>query len=151
MPVAELRPRFWERHRLSDLTHGEWEALCDGCGRCCLNKLEDEDSGALAFTRVSCRLLDGESCRCSNYPDRKRYVPECVVLTPANLAQHAYWMPSNCAYRLLYEGHELPQWHPLITGRADSTHEAGFSVQGWCVSEASLSEEDWEDYIIEDL
>jgi uncharacterized protein len=112
-----LRPRFWERIPLRNLTPAEWEALCDGCGKCCLNKLEDADTGEVAFTRVACRLLDGESCRCGNYAIRKTLVPECVVLTPANIAEIAYWMPRTCAYRLLWEGKPLADWHPLSRAR----------------------------------
>ncbi|MEM8554613.1 MAG: YcgN family cysteine cluster protein [Pseudomonadota bacterium] len=147
----QLRDRFWERHRLDQLTQDEWEALCDGCGKCCLNKLEDPDTAEIAFTRVACRLLDGDSCRCANYEKRKTYVPECVVLTPKTLPDVAYWMPSTCAYRLLFQNQPLPDWHPLISGTAQSVHDAGQSVQGWTVSEASIDDEDWEDFIIEDL
>ena len=143
-----LRPRFWERFPLRRLNPAEWEALCDGCGRCCLNKLEDPDTGEVAFTRVGCRLLDGETCRCGNYALRKQLVPECVVLTPTNIAEIAYWMPTTCAYRLLYEGRPLEPWHPLVSGDAGSVHRAGISVQGWTVPEFEVSEEDWEDYII---
>ncbi|MEM8958794.1 MAG: YcgN family cysteine cluster protein [Pseudomonadota bacterium] len=148
--AAPLRPKFWERVRLRDMNAAEWEALCDGCGKCCLNKLEDPDSGDVAFTRVACRLLDAESCRCSNYPDRKRLVPECVVLSPASLPEVAYWLPATCAYRLLHEGRPLHRWHPLVSGDPESVHDAGESVRDWTVSELVVSEDDWEDYIIED-
>lgn len=146
---AGLRPRFWERQTLKSMTPQEWEALCDGCGKCCLNKLEDADTGEIAFTRVACRLLDDESCRCGNYEIRKSLVPECVVLSPGNLGKIAYWMPSTCAYRLLHEGKPLHDWHPLISGDPDSVHRAGESVRGWTVPEFEIPEEDWEDYIIE--
>ena len=146
--APRLRPRFWERYPLKKLTPAEWEALCDGCGRCCLNKLEDPDTGEVAFTRVGCRLLDGDTCRCGNYALRKQLVPECVVLTPTNIAEIAYWMPTTCAYRLLYEGRPLEPWHPLVSGDAGSVHRAGISVQGWTVPEFEVPEEDWEDYII---
>ena len=145
-----LRDRYWERVPLKNLTSREWEALCDGCGKCCLNKLEDPDTNEISFTRVACRLLDGETCRCAQYDIRKHFVPECVVLTPGNIADIAYWMPESCAYRLLYEGKALPDWHPLIAGRAESVHEAGMSVLGWTVPEFEVPEEDWEDYIIEE-
>ncbi|MCA8881977.1 MAG: YcgN family cysteine cluster protein [Rhodobacteraceae bacterium] len=145
-----LRERYWERVPLRNLTPREWEALCDGCGKCCLNKLEDPDTSEIAFTRVACRLLDGETCRCASYANRKSYVPECVVLTPKTLPKIAYWMPSTCAYRLLHEGKPLYDWHPLITGDPDSVHRAGQSVQGWTVSEAEVPEDEWEDHIIED-
>jgi uncharacterized protein len=146
-----VRPRFWETVPLDRMSSEEWEALCDGCGKCCLNKLEDPDTSEIAFTRVACRLLDSESCRCGNYAVRKTLVPECVVLRPGNLAQIAYWMPRTCAYRLLHEGAPLPDWHPLISGDSDSVHSAGVSVRGWTVSEWEVTEEEWEDHIIEDL
>lgn len=145
-----MRERFWEMP-LEKLTSEEWEALCDGCGRCCLNKLEFEDTGELAFTRVACKLLDGESCRCGSYENRHEYVPECVVLTPKKLKDIDWWLPSSCAYRLRAEGKPLYDWHYLISGDPDSVHRAGISVRGWTVSEAAVPEEDWEDYIIEDL
>jgi uncharacterized cysteine cluster protein YcgN (CxxCxxCC family) len=148
-PPAALRARFWAELPLSELTSAEWEALCDGCGRCCLNKLEDADTGALAWTRVACRLLDGESCRCRDYANRKRLVPECVVLTPANIGEIAWWMPSTCAYRLRHEGRSLAAWHPLVSGDPGSVHRAGISVQGWTVPETAVPEADWEDHILE--
>ena len=146
-----MRPRFWETVPLSKMTPEEWEALCDGCGKCCLNKIEYEDTGEVEFTRVACRLLDGDSCRCTQYPIRKQFVPDCVQLTPARLPEIAYWMPQTCAYRLLHFGQSIPGWHPLLTGNPDSVHEAGASVRGWTVSETSVTEDDWDDYIIEDL
>ncbi|MCV2882265.1 YcgN family cysteine cluster protein [Actibacterium sp. XHP0104] len=145
-----LRDRFWERVPLRNLTPREWEALCDGCGKCCLNKLEDEDTREVVFTRVACRLLDDDSCRCAHYEVRKSIVPECVVLTPATLPDIAYWMPRTCAYRLLHEGKALQDWHPLISGDADSVHRAGISVRGWTVPEMDIPVEEWEDYVIED-
>lgn len=146
----KLRPRFWELP-LAKLTPAEWEALCDGCGKCCLNKIEYEDTGELAFTRVACRLLDGESCRCMSYENRRDFVPECVRLSPQTIGDIAYWMPSTCAYRLRHEGKPLPEWHPLLTGDPESVHAAGQSVRGWTVPEFSVSEEDWDEHIIEDL
>ena len=150
IPRDNLRPHFWERP-LNTLTPREWEALCDGCGKCCLNKLEDADTGEVAFTRVGCRLLDSDTCRCGQYELRKQFVPECVVLTPKTLKDIAYWMPSTRAYRLRYEEKPLYDWHPLISGDPDSVHRAGQSVKGWTVPEFEVAEEDWEDYIIEDL
>jgi uncharacterized cysteine cluster protein YcgN (CxxCxxCC family) len=144
-----LRYRFWEKVPLQNMAPKEWEALCDGCGKCCLNKLEDPETLEIAFTRVACRLLDDSTCRCAQYQIRKQFVPDCVVLTPGNISKIAYWMPETCAYRVLYEGKELQDWHPLISGRADSVHEAGISVKGWTVPEFEVPEEDWEDYIIE--
>ena len=143
-----LRPNFWERP-LASLNPTEWEALCDGCGKCCLNKLEDEDSGEVLFTRVACRLLDGESCRCGQYDIRRQFVPECVVLSPKTLPKIAYWLPKTCAYKLLHEGKPLYDWHPLISGDPETVHQAGQSVRGWTVPEFEVAEEDWEDYAIE--
>lgn len=145
-----LAHRFWEKKPLKSMNQAEWEALCDGCGKCCLNKLEDEDSGDVALTRVACRLLDDATCRCAHYETRHKFVPECIVLKPSNIDSHAYWMPQTCAYRLLHTGQPLPDWHPLITGTPDSVHAAGVSVQGTTVSEFDIADEDWEDYIIEE-
>ncbi len=149
-PIARdhMRPKFWERP-LTSLTPREWEALCDGCGKCCLNKLEDPDTAEIAFTRVACRLLDNETCRCAQYEIRKQFVPECVVLTPKNIGEIAYWMPTTCAYRLRYEGKPLYDWHPLISGDPETVHSAGISVKGWTVPEFEVDEDEWEDYIIE--
>lgn len=143
-----LAPRFWERP-LKSLNPAEWEALCDGCGKCCLNKLEDEDSGQVVFTRVACRLLDGESCHCGQYDIRRQFVPECVMLTPKTLPKIAYWLPQTCAYKLRHEGKALHDWHPLISGDPESVHRAGQSVRGWTIPEFEVAEEDWEDYAIE--
>lgn len=145
-----MRARFWETVALDQMTAPEWEALCDGCGKCCLNKLEDEDTGELLFTRVACRMLDDATCRCSDYPNRKRHVPECVVLTPATLADIAYWMPDTCAYRLLHDGQSLPDWHPLVTGDPESAHRAGRSMRGRTISETQVPLADWEDYPLTD-
>ncbi|GLT09393.1 YcgN family cysteine cluster protein [Sulfitobacter porphyrae] len=145
-----LRPRFWETTPLTKMTPREWEALCDGCGKCCLNKLEDEDTEEVALTRVACRLLDDATCRCAHYENRHEFVPDCIVLRPDNLDTHAYWMPQTCAYRLLWQGKPLPDWHPLITGTAQSVHDVGVSVQGRTVSEFDVPFEEWEDHIIEE-
>jgi len=146
-----LRDRFWEKVPLKNLTPKEWEALCDGCGKCCLNKLEDPDTNEVAFTRVACRLLDNETCHCGQYDIRLQFVPECVQLNPQNISKVAYWMPLTCAYRLVYDGTPLYDWHPLISGSNETVHEAGESVRGWTVPEFEVPEEDWEDHIIEDL
>lgn len=145
-----MRARFWELP-LDQLARDEWEALCDGCGKCCLNKIEYEDTGELAFTRVACKLLDGQSCRCMSYENRHDYVPECVVLTLAKLQEILWWLPSSCAYRLRAKGQPLPDWHPLISGDPETVHRAGVSVRGWTVSELQVGEEDWDQHIIEDL
>lgn len=145
-----LRPRFWERYPLGQLNRAEWEAVCDGCGKCCLNKLEDEDTGEVALTRIACRLLDNETCRCAQYPIRHQFVPECIVLTPRTLADNLYWLPQTCGYRLLHEGRPLYDWHPLISGDAGTVHRAGVSVQGLTIPEFEVHEDDWEDHIIEE-
>lgn len=144
-----LRDKFWENIPLKKMTTPEWEALCDGCGKCCLNKIEYEDTGEVEYTRVACRLLDGDTCRCGNYEQRFTYVPECVRLNPKTLPRVAYWLPATCAYKLLYQGNHLPDWHPLITGDPASVHHAGQSVRGQTVSEASIDEDDWDDYLLE--
>ena len=132
--IATGEEPFWEKKSLDQMTREEWESLCDGCAKCCLHKLEDIETGELAFTNVTCRLLDINACSCSNYKRRSEIVPDCVVLEPNNVTQ-LYWMPSTCAYRLLAEGKSLPSWHPLITGDPRSVHRAGISVRGRCVNE----------------
>ena len=146
---AKLRPTFWESVPLNKMTDNEWEALCDGCGRCCLNKLEDPDTGNVALTRIACRLLDNESCRCAQYDIRHQFVPECIRMTSETIAKHAYWLPNTCAYKLLHEGKKLPEWHPLRTGTEQSVHAAGISVQGWSIPEFEVPEDEWEDSIVE--
>jgi uncharacterized cysteine cluster protein YcgN (CxxCxxCC family) len=149
-PKDVKRPEFW-RLPIRSLTPTEWEALCDGCGKCCLNKLEYEDTGEVEFTRVACRLLDGESCRCSNYDIRHQFVPECVRLNPQNISKIAYWMPGTCAYRLRFDNKPLPDWHYLISGDRETVHTEGQSVRGWTVPEFEVPEEEWDQYVIEDL
>jgi uncharacterized cysteine cluster protein YcgN (CxxCxxCC family) len=150
IPRSGLADRFWERKPLKKLSQKEWESLCDGCGKCCLNKLEDEDTGQVALTRVACRLLDDATCLCAQYPIRHQFVPECIVLKPSNIAENAYWMPDTCAYKLLFQGKPLHDWHPLISGRAESVHEAGITLRNQTVSEMEVHDDDWEDYIIEE-
>lgn len=147
-----LRPEFW-RLPLSELTREEWEALCDRCGRCCLVKLEDEDTEELIYTRVHCKLYDPSTCGCRNYPMRRTLVPGCVGLTPETLEDARQWMPSTCAYRLLAQGDPLPDWHPLITGDPGSTRKAGMAMDGRnkpgrLVAEQDVPEEDLEDYAL---
>lgn len=145
-----LSPRYWETKHMEDMTRPEWEALCDGCGKCCLNKLEDEDTGDVALTRVACRLLDNATCLCSNYRDRHQYVKECIVLTPDNITDHLYWLPQTCAYRLVYQGEALFDWHPLVSGDPETVHRAGVSLRGQTIAEFDVDEDDWEEYIIEE-
>ncbi|MDG0990219.1 MAG: YcgN family cysteine cluster protein [Yoonia sp.] len=147
--MSELRPNFWTDIPMDDLTRPEWEALCDGCGKCCLNKLEDED-GTVALTRVACKLLDGNTCQCTRYPIRHQYVPECIVMTPKSLEDNMYWLPQTCAYRLVFEGRDLYDWHPLISGEAASVHAAEVSMKGRSISEDTVSEDDWDNHIIEE-
>ena len=145
-----LSPEFWKHKPLKSLTSEEWEALCDGCGKCCLNKLEDEDTGEVALTRIACRLLDDQSCKCGQYPIRHQFIPDCIVLNPSNIDKNAYWMPETCAYRLLWSGQPLFDWHPLISGNPETVHTANISVRGMILSEFDINEEDWEDHIIEE-
>lgn len=147
--MSRLRPRFWERIPLARMTREEWEALCDGCGLCCLNKLEDPDTGEVAYTRLACRLLDDQSCRCTQYPIRHSFVPECVTLTPKTIVENAYWMPETCAYRLLAEGKSLRPWHPLVSGDPESVHRAGISARGRTIPEYEIPEEEWEDHLLD--
>ena len=130
------------------MTTDEWESLCDGCARCCLHKLEDEDTGEIFYTRIACRLLDLDSCSCGHYAQRLEHVPDCVVVKPDNLEQLT-WMPSSCAYRRLYKGRGLAVWHPLISGDPSSVHRAGISVRGRAVPEKHVSEDDIEAHIIQ--
>ena len=131
--MAEPTP-FWLTKTLEQMTVTEWESLCDGCGKCCLHKLEDEDTGEVYGTCVACRLLDLETVRCKNYPERVRFVPDCIVLD-AKQTDVFRWLPESCGYRRAHEGKDLPDWHPLKTGRADSVHDAGRSVRNVCISE----------------
>jgi uncharacterized cysteine cluster protein YcgN (CxxCxxCC family) len=140
MDLAE-RP-FWQVKRLEQMTTTEWESLCDGCGRCCLIRFEDEDTGEIVPTRVACRLFDDQTCRCSDYANRKRQVPDCIKLTPHNI-EGLQWMPPSCAYRRLHEGRDLASWHPLVSGDPESVHRAGIGIRGQTISETLF--EDAED------
>lgn len=146
--MTEKRP-FWEVKPLATLTPAEWESLCDGCGRCCVIKLEDEDTGEVHYTDVACRLFDDRTCRCGSYALRAKLVKGCVVLTPKSLPDVAEWLPSTCAYRLLHEGKPLFDWHPLVTGDPESVHAAGISLRGRVVPEYEVDEQDLEDHIVD--
>lgn len=139
-------PPFWKSKPLAAMSRTEWELLCDGCGRCCLNKLEDEDTGRFLYTRAACRLLDLDSCRCRDYPNRQAQVPDCVALTPDNI-ETLGWLPATCAYRLLAEGKNLAWWHPLVSGRRETVAEAGISVSGEAYSEEGISVDDLVDHL----
>ena len=132
---------FWETKSLSQMSAAEWESLCDGCGLCCLIRFENEDTGEIVPTRVSCRLFDQEACRCTDYASRRREVPDCIQLAPDNIAT-LRWMPLSCAYRRLHEGRGLAAWHPLLTGDPQSVHAAGVSVRGQTISEDCLDDPD---------
>ena len=135
---------FWRRKKLTEMTGAEWESLCDGCGKCCLHKIEDFLSGEIRYTNVACRLLDSGTCRCTDYANRTSRVPDCVRLTPENIGR-LKWMPSTCAYRLLAEGKDLEWWHPLVSGDPETVVKAGMSVKGRTVAEEEA--DDVEDYI----
>ena len=140
---------FWRRKSLAQMTDSEWESLCDGCGRCCLVKLEDaDDPSRTFFTDVGCRLLDGETCRCRDYANRTARVDDCVRLTPRNI-NRIVWLPPTCAYRLLADGGDLYWWHPLVSGDPETVHQAGISVRGRvAASEDDVRDEDLEDRIV---
>ncbi len=129
---------FWEKP-LAQLDRGEWEALCDGCGRCCLHKLEDDETGQLYPTNVACKLLDRRAGQCTDYTNRKRHVADCVKLDPARLDELG-WLPTTCAYRLRFEGQPLRDWHYLVSGSRETVHLAGQSTRGWTISEADAGE-----------
>jgi uncharacterized cysteine cluster protein YcgN (CxxCxxCC family) len=137
---------FWEKP-LEALDRGEWEALCDGCGKCCLHKIEDADTGEIHPTNVACKLLDLHSGRCTNYRGRRALVPDCVRLSVGGVSNLG-WLPSTCAYRLRAEGKPLADWHPLISGDPESVHRAGISVRGWTVPEGEACD-DLEMYLID--
>jgi len=141
---------FWKHVAPQDMTLAQWESLCDGCGKCCMHKLEDEDTGELYFTVVACRHLDLDRCRCKVYEERFRHVPECLKLGPQMMNDVAF-LPSTCAYRLVGEGRDLPAWHPLVCGDANAIHAAQVSVRDKAISEDAVSEEQIELYIVDTL
>jgi uncharacterized cysteine cluster protein YcgN (CxxCxxCC family) len=137
---------FWKIRKLSEMTTEEWESLCDNCGKCCLHKLEDEDTGKIVFTNVACKLINLKTCRCTRYNERTRLVPECLDLKQYDFAQYN-WLPSTCAYRLVNEGKELPAWHPLLSGSPASVKKAGVAISSYAIKESDSR--NLEDHIIE--
>ena len=139
---------FWRSKRMSEMTKAEWESLCDGCGRCCLNKLTDEETNQTVYTDVGCRLLDDRTCRCKDYPRRKSRVKDCIQLTPRNVAR-LHWLPPTCGYRLVAAGRDLAWWHPLVSGDPETVHSAGISVRGRVTAnEKYVPDAKLEEYIV---
>lgn len=145
--MAAIVEPFWKRKTLTELDQEEWESLCDGCGLCCLQKLAEEGDDAVYYTNVACKLLDLDTARCSNYPDRKHFVPDCIQLTPGK-AESFKWLPTTCAYRLVSEGKDLFAWHHLVCGNTDAVHTERISYLGRMVSEEDVPEDQWEDHLI---
>lgn len=137
---------FWKTKTLLEMSAEEWESLCDGCGRCCLVKLEDEDTGRYYFTDIACHLFDGETCRCSDYENRSSRVPDCVKLDAENVGALG-WLPRTCAYRLIAEGKSLAWWHPLVSGTPDTVFAAGISMRDWTISETEVPDTELESHI----
>ena len=138
---------FWRVKKLTEMDSQEWESLCDGCAKCCLHKLEDEDTGDVFYTDIACAYLDHQTCRCKDYTRRQKLVDACIQLGPEDISSF-YWLPSTCAYRLLSEGKPLADWHPLISGDPESVHKAGVSVKHRIVAEHAVAEDDYEEHVI---
>lgn len=141
-----MEPRFWENKSLTEMSADEWESLCDGCAKCCLHKLEDEDTGDVFYTKVVCRYMD-DDCRCTEYERRNELVPNCVWLRPEDVAEF-HWLPSTCAYRLVAQGEPLAPWHHLISGSRETVHQAGVSIQGRALNETYVHPDGFEEHII---
>jgi uncharacterized cysteine cluster protein YcgN (CxxCxxCC family) len=140
---------FWKTKTPSEMTTEEWESLCDSCGLCCLHKLENEESGDIYFTSIACRLIDMETCRCTRYAERTKIIPDCLDLRKLDLTLY-HWLPASCAYRLLHEGKDLPEWHPLLSKNANSVDEAGISIRHYARKESPDDDlDDLEDFILE--
>ncbi len=145
-----IQKDFWKTKKLNEMSLEEWEALCDGCGICCLYKVEDEDTGQIDLTNVACRFLDLEGIHCQLYDARLQAMPTCIQLTPSKVRKLG-WLPETCAYKLILEGNPLPDWHPLVSGDPNSVHQAGISVKGKVITESSANLDHIEDYVIDDL
>jgi uncharacterized cysteine cluster protein YcgN (CxxCxxCC family) len=138
---------WWNTKTLAELTQLEWESLCDGCAKCCLHKLEDEDSGDVFYTKVRCQYLDEEQCRCTDYANRSTLVPNCIQLNRDNVA-NLNWLPSSCAYRLRANNQPLEHWHPLVSGSKTTVHEAGISIRGRAISDEYVHPDGFDEHII---
>lgn len=144
--AAQVKP-FWKTKTLAEMTAEEWESLCDGCAKCCLVKLQDEDTDKVYYTNVACQFLDLQHCRCTSYGNRTEQVEACVKLT-ADKVDEFFWLPVTCAYRLLAGNKDLPSWHPLVSGSAHTVYSSGCSVKGKVIAESSINPDDIEDYVI---
>ena len=142
-----LMSNWFNELSLEQLSQQQWESLCDGCAKCCLHKLEDADSGEIHYTKVRCRYLDEDSCRCSDYSRRSILVPNCIALSPENTREFD-WLPSTCAYRLRSQGEPLPEWHPLVSGSNDTVHRAGISIKGRAISDEYVHPDGYDEHII---
>ncbi|MFK7913606.1 MAG: YcgN family cysteine cluster protein [Pseudomonadales bacterium] len=145
--MSDATPGFWETKTLDQMSAAEWESLCDGCARCCMIKLQDEDTEQIIHTSAVCHLLDQQACRCTAYPQRHERVPDCIAFSAA-IVQELEWLPRSCAYRRIAEGRGLADWHPLVSGDPESVHAAGVSVRGKVVSEATVDDQDLEDMVV---
>lgn len=150
MMATKLRNKFWQSIPLDKMTKAEWEALCDGCGKCCLIKLEDKDTDKVYYTNLSCHLLNPTSCQCRSYGNRHSLVPMCLSMSYETLKKIVTWLPKSCTYKLLYEGDVIPHWHHLISNDKDSVHSSGNSVREKIIPQDEVPEEFWEEYVIGD-
>ena len=140
---------FWQTKSLLDMSHDEWESICDGCAKCCLTKLQDEETDEVVFTDVACELLDGGACRCTDYQNRTARVPDCVAMNSENIQEIVDYVPSTCSYRLLLSGEPLPEWHHLLSGSTDTVHSSGSSARGRVRHVEDIGTDDLESYVID--